>query len=199
MCTKLLSKYWRWDNLGDPHVDGMIILKITLREENNKVLDVLQCLRMEASAGKWRKEVMNLTVSSKVGNFYSAFLILSNINFVHTIFEISVAVSQKISASLLHGSYVMEIIAIYCEVRVAHIHTLWLRVQLLHVRASGACSRHCSLKGYASLIVPGQLTFWAFCINLLMSTDKWPLKLPNIFLRIKDNGLPECNALQYIS
>jgi hypothetical protein len=37
-------------------------------------------------------KVMNLTVSSKVGNFYSAFLNLSSINFAHTILEISAPV-----------------------------------------------------------------------------------------------------------
>lgn len=70
---------------------------------------------MQETDGK----VTNLTVSSKVGNFYPAFLILSGINFVHTIFEISIPVSEKRSASLLHGPHVMEIIAIYCEGRVA--------------------------------------------------------------------------------
>jgi hypothetical protein len=41
------------------------------------------------------------------------------------------------------------------------------------------------LKCFPSPIVLGQLTVWAFCINLLMSTGKWPLKLTNIFLRVK--------------
>jgi hypothetical protein len=69
-------------------------------------------------------KAMDLTVSSKVGNFYSAFLILFSINVIHTIFEISVPVSQKRSESLLSGPYVMEIIAIYWEGHVAQIHTL---------------------------------------------------------------------------
>jgi hypothetical protein len=67
--------------------------------------------------------VINLIVSYTEGNFFSAFLIFSNINFIHTIFEISVPVSQKRSASVLHGPCVMETIANYCEDLVEHIHT----------------------------------------------------------------------------
>jgi hypothetical protein len=79
----------------------------------------------------------------------------------------------------------MEIIAIYWEGHVAQIHTLRRWMQLLNVRASGAYRRHCFLKCLASPIVLGQLTFWAFCINLRMSTGKWPLKLTSIFFRVK--------------
>jgi len=49
---------------------------------------------MYCNVSGWRpvqetgENLMNLTVSSKVGNFYSAFLILSSINFIHTIFAI---------------------------------------------------------------------------------------------------------------
>ena len=66
-----------------------------------------------------------------------------SINFIRAIFDISIPVSQERSASLLHGPFVMEIIAIYCEGRVTHIHTLCRREQLFHVRASGAYNRRC--------------------------------------------------------
>jgi len=98
---------------------------------------------------------MKLTVSSKMGNFYSAFLILTSINLVHSISEISVPVSKKISASLLHGPHVMEIIAVYCEGRVAHIHALCRRVRLLNIRTSGAYSRHCFFNCFESSCGPG--------------------------------------------
>lgn len=77
----------------------------------------MECAKMSQDGGSVQEtdgKAMNLTVSQKVGNLYSALLILSSINFIHTMFKTSFPVQKKRSASLSHGPYVTEIIAIYC-------------------------------------------------------------------------------------